>query len=52
MRNKDNQPFHLVCNCCGKSLKNTEKENADFNTGRRDYGFGTCMDCLDWQTNR
>jgi hypothetical protein len=49
---KKEQPINLICNCCGKAMKNTPEENIDFNTGRRDYGYGTCMECAEFAQNK
>jgi hypothetical protein len=39
-------PF-VICSCCGNSIKDTKKENADYAERGQDKGFGTCMPCVE-----
>lgn len=32
-------------------MKNTEHDNMDFGTGRRDEGYGTCRVCAEYSTD-
>ena len=42
----------MICNCCGNPMEDTPEENMDYGTGKRDVGYGTCMKCAEWATDR
>lgn len=38
---------YVICSCCGDSVKDTKKENADYAERGQDKGFGTCFSCVE-----